>query len=152
MTPRLLLPALILLVAACAAVRPTTPEIAARQELMRANRGALLELGKMANGEAPWNARAAEGHATTLMRNAMMIPAKTEEGTGPESGRTRARPEIWKDWDKFQAAADNLEDQAKAVLTFARAGDEAGARARYGALEQACDACHRQFMFPEFPR
>lgn len=137
---------------ACAATRPTTPEIAARQELMRANRGALIEIGKMTSGEAAWDQRAAERHATTLMRNAVMIPARTEEGTGPESGRTRARPEIWKDWNRFQAAADNLEDQSKAMLDLARANNEAGVRARFAALEQACDGCHKPFMFAEFPR
>lgn len=138
--------------AACSAMRPTTPEIAARQELMRSNRAALIELGKMASGESAWSQAAAERHATTLMRNAVMIPAKTEEGTGGESGRTRARPEIWTAWDKYQAAADNLEDQSKAVLDFARANNEAAARTRFGALEQACDTCHKQFMFAEFPR
>jgi cytochrome c556 len=139
-------------IVACAAPRPTTPEIAARQELMRSNRGALIELGKMASGEAAWDQRAAERHAATLMRNAVMIPAKTEEGTGPESGRTRARPEIWQTWEKFQAAADNLEDQSKAILDLARANNEAAVRSRFAALEQACDGCHKPFMFPEFPR
>lgn len=137
---------------ACSATRPTTPEIAARQELMRSNRAALLELGKMAGGETAWSQAAAERHATTLMRNAVMIPAKTEEGTGGESGRTRARPEIWKAWEKYQAAADNLEDQSRVVLDLTRANNEAATRARFATLEQACDACHKQFMFPEFPR
>lgn len=150
--PRHVALAALAVVAACAAAPTTTPEIAARQELMRSNRAALIELGKMASGEAAWDARAAERHAGTLMRNAVMIPANTEEGTGPESGRTRARPEIWAQWEKFQAAADNLEDESKAVLDLAKAGNEAAARTRFAALEQACDGCHKPFMFPEFPR
>ncbi len=144
--------AAILLLAACAATKPTTPEIAARQELMRSNKAALIELGKITSGETPWNAAAAQRHATTLMSNAVMIPAKTEKGTGGESGHTRARPEIWPDWDKFQAAADNLEDESKAMLDLAKASNAAGVRARFAALEKACDACHTRFMFPEFPR
>ncbi len=141
-----------LLVAACATMKPTTPEIAARQELMRSNKAALIELGKLASGETAWNAEAASRHAGTIMSNAVMIPAKTEKGTGGESGRTRARPEIWPDWDNFLVAAEKLEDESKAVLDLAKAGNEAGVRARFAAVEKACDACHQRFMFPEFPR
>ncbi len=134
------------LVAACAAVKPPTPEIVARQELMRSNKAALTELGKMTTGEARWDQAAAIRHTTSLMRNAQMIAAKTEKGTGPESGRTRARPEIWTDWDNFLVAAEKLEDESKAVLDLARANDEAAVRARFGTIEKACDSCHKPFM------
>jgi cytochrome c556 len=144
--------AALVLAAACTAMKPTTPEIQARQELMRSNKAALVELGRMTTGEAPWNQAAAIRHSTTLMNNAVMIPAKTEKGTGGESGRTRARPEIWPDWDKVQAASDTLEDEAKAVLDLAKANNEAGVRTRFASVEKACDSCHTRFMFPEFPR
>lgn len=144
--------AAILVVAACATMKPTTPEIVARQELMRSNKVALIELGKITSGETAWNAEAASRHAGTIMNNAVMIPAKTEKGTGGESGRTRARPEIWPDWDNFLVAAEKLEDESKAVLDLARANNEAGARARFAGVEKACAACHMRFMFPEFPR
>lgn len=144
--------AAVFLIAACAAMKPTTPEIAARQELMRSNKAALIELGKITSGEAPWSAEAAQRHATTVVNNAAMIPAKTEKGTGPESGRTRARPEIWTDGDAFLHAAWNVEDQARGILNLARANNEAGVRTRLTQLEKDCDACHRRFMFPEFPR
>jgi cytochrome c556 len=142
-----------LLVAACAtAMKPTTPEIAARQELMRSNKAALIELGKITSGEAPWSAEAAQRSATTIMNNAAAIPALTGKGTGPESGRTRARPAIWNDFDGFERAAWNVEDLAQSIVTLARAGDEASVRARVTRLEKDCDACHMRFMFPEFPR
>ncbi len=144
--------AAVALLAACTAMTPTTPEIAARQELMRSNKAALTELGKLTSGERPWNAAAATSHAEQLIRNAQTIAARTAKGTGGESGRTRARPEIWTDWDRFQIAAENLEDQAKGIFNLARANNEAGVRARVGMLEKDCDSCHRRFMFPEFPR
>ncbi len=109
-------------------------------------------LGSIASGETARNAEAAARHADRLMRNAQMIGAKTEKGTGGESGRTRARPEIWTDWDRILVAAENLEDESKALLDLARANNESGARARFGAVEKACDACHKRLMCPEFPR
>jgi len=141
----------VLAVAACATVTPTQ-RIQARQELMRANKAALIELGKITSGEAPWNAEAAQRLAMTIISNAEKIPALAEKGTGPESGRTRARPAIWTDFDSFERAAWNLEDQGRGILTLARAGDETGVRARVTRLEKDCDACHSRFMFPEFPR
>ena len=142
-----------LLVAACAtAMKPTTPEIAARQELMRSNKAALIELGKITSGEAPWNAAAAQRFATTITNNAARIPDLAGKGTGPEGGRTRARPAIWSDFDSFERAAWNVEDRSRGILALALAGDEAGVRARVTQLEKECDACHQRFMFPEFPR
>ncbi len=139
-----------LAVAACAAT--PAERIQARQDLMRSNKAALIELGKITSGEAPWNAEAAQRLATTISSNAETIPALFEKGTGPESGRTRARPEIWADPDNFLRAAWNVEDQGRGILTLARAGDEAGVRARVTRLEKDCDGCHSRFMFPEFPR
>jgi cytochrome c556 len=139
-----------LAVAACAAT--PAERIQARQELMRSNKAALVELGKITSGEAPWNAQAAQRFAMTVINNAQRIPALTEKGTGPESGRTRARPTIWTDFDNFERAAWNIEDQARGILTLARLGDEAGVRARLTRLEKDCDGCHSRFMFSEFPR
>lgn len=139
-----------LAVAACAAT--PAERIQARQDLMRSNKAALIELGKITSGEAPWNAEAAQRFAVTVISNAVRIPTLTEKGTGPESGRTRARPEIWTDPDNFEKAAWNIEDQARGILALARLGDEAGVRARLTRLEKDCDGCHSRFMFPEFPR
>lgn len=141
----------VLAVAACATATPAE-RIQARQELMRSNKAALIELGKITSGEAPWNAAAAQRFAMTISSNAATIPALTEKGTGPEGGRTRARPEIWTDPDNFLRAAWNVEDQAQGIFNLARAGDEAGVRARLTRLEKDCDGCHTRFMFPEFPR
>lgn len=142
---------IVLAAAACATATPTE-QIQARQELMRANKAALIELGKITSGEAPWNAEAAQRFAATISSNAAKIPALAEKGTGPEGGRTRARPAIWNDFDSFERAAWNVEDRSRGILALALAGDEAGVRARVTQLEKECDACHSRFMFPEFPR
>lgn len=146
------LPAVVLLVLAACATATPAERIQARQELMRANKAAVIELGKITSGEAPWNAEAAQRLAATISSNAAVIPTLTGKGTGPESGRTRARPEIWTDGDSFLRAAWNVEDQGRGIFDLARTGDEAGVRVRLTQLEKDCDACHRRFMFPEFPR
>lgn len=143
--------AALVLLTACALATPAE-RIQARQELMRSNKAALIELGRITSGEAPWSADAAQRLAATISRNAAAVEALTEKGTGPESGRTRARPEIWMDRDGFLRAAWNVEDQGQGILDLARAGNEAGVRARLTQLEKDCDSCHRRFMFPEFPR
>lgn len=142
---------IVLAAAACATATPTE-QIQARQELMRANKAALIELGKFTSGEAPWNAVAAQRFATTITNNAARIPDLAGKGTGPEGGRTRARPAIWNDFDSFERSAWNVEDRSRGILALALAGDEAGVRARVTQLEKECDACHQRFMFPEFPR
>ena len=46
-------------------------------------------------------------------------------GTGPEAGKTRALPEIWKRPDDFVAAQKVFSDAAPKLLAAANSGDVA---------------------------
>ena len=66
-------------------------------------------------------------------------------GTGPEAGKTGAKPEIWKTPQDFAAKLSAFQ---KASLVFNAAdssGDMNAAKARYADLGGTCKACHDKY-------
>jgi cytochrome c556 len=68
-------------------------------------------------------------------------------GTGPEAGKTGAKPEIWQPQNKADFAA-KLGAFQRAALVFnaaAASGDLNAAKARYADLGGTCKACHDKY-------
>ena len=68
-------------------------------------------------------------------------------GTGPERGKTGAKPEIWLAQNKADFAA-KLAAFQRAAATFnaaAVSGDMSTAKARYADLSGTCKACHDKY-------
>jgi cytochrome c556 len=70
-------------------------------------------------------------------------------GTGPEAGKTRALPEIWKRPEDFKAAQKVFSDAAPKLLAAANASDLSAVKSTYGDLGKACKNCHDTFRSPE---
>lgn len=66
-------------------------------------------------------------------------------GTGPDLGKTGAKPEIWQNPEDFTAKLHNFQDAAKAFNAAAMSGDVGATKAKFGELGQACKACHDKY-------
>ena len=66
-------------------------------------------------------------------------------GTGPDLGKTGAKPEIWQTPDDFIAKLHNFQGAAKAFNAAAMSGDAAATKAKFGELGQTCKACHDKY-------
>ena len=66
-------------------------------------------------------------------------------GTGPELGKTGAKPEIWQKPHDFKAKLHNFQVAARAFNSAARAGDLTAIKARYADLGGTCKACHDDY-------
>jgi len=64
------------------------------------------------------------------------------KGTGPELGKTGAKPEIWQKPQDFAAKLRGFQAAAQAFNAAARSGDMAAIKARYADLGGSCKACH----------
>lgn len=73
-----------------------------------------------------------------------MFPA----GTGADKLKTRARPEIWRDWDTFQATAGKLVAETAKLVEVSKSGDFEAFKAQYAAVGKVCSACHEPFRMP----
>jgi cytochrome c556 len=70
-------------------------------------------------------------------------------GTGPDVGKTRAKPEIWQKPEDFANKAHDFGVAANQFDVAAKSGDLAQINATFGALGKACKACHDLYRAPE---
>jgi len=114
-----------------------------RQAAMTLQGKYLGPIGGMLKGAAPYNADVVAINATFLENLARMA----WDGFQPSTSdvKSAAKPEIYKDAAKFKAAADALEAATAKLGAVARAKDEAGVRASFGAVAKACGSCHDDF-------
>jgi len=77
------------------------------------------------------------------------IPAMFPPGTGPDVGKTRAKPEIWKQQAVFLRKSRDFAVAARAIDAAAKTGDLNKVMALHEDVDKACDACHKPFRAPE---
>ena len=66
-------------------------------------------------------------------------------GTGPELGKTGAKPEIWQKPQDFAAKLRNFQAAAQVFQAAANAGDANAIKGRYADLVHTCSACHDSY-------
>ena len=87
---------------------------------------------------------------TALMaRTAAQIPGMFPVGTGPDVGKTRAKPEIWAQQNNFHGKSREFLAATLAIDAAARAGDLNKVMALHERVDQACKACHDPFRAPK---
>lgn len=80
----------------------------------------------------------ANAMAHLAARSGKWFPA----GTGPEVGKTGARPEIWQKPADFAAKTRDFQAASKALQQAAARGDLAAVKSGYARLGGTCKACH----------
>lgn len=85
------------------------------------------------------------GAAEKIQADAAKIAALFPPGSTHE--KSRAKPEIWTDWAKFEEGTKELGVKAGALVVAAKSkGDvPAAAKAMFG----SCKSCHEQFRLPD---
>ena len=130
---------LVLVAGMAFAADATDPTVKARQNLMGANGAAAKALGGMAGGEVAFDAVAAEAAKAALVANSADIAAKFE--IQAEDPASKAKADIWTNWDDFAAKSKTLGDAATALDASTLEGVQAG----MGAIGGACKACHTAY-------
>ena len=115
-----------------------------RQAVMTLQGKYLGPIGGMLKGNIPYNADVVAVNATFLENLARMPWDGFDASTQGE--KSRAKPEIYKEWAKFRAAADTLEAETAKLGAVARAKNEAGVRAAFGGVAKACGSCHDAYQ------
>lgn len=114
-----------------------------RQSLMTLIGWNFGPLGDMVKGKAPFDAAefAKRAERVAVMSEQVM------EGFPKDSLRKEsyAKPEIWTNWDDFQAKAKDLSTEAKLLADIAKANDEAKDKEQFKKVAAACKACHDKY-------
>lgn len=125
-----------------AQMKPETA-IKLRQSAMKLLGYNFYSIGAMLNNKKPYNKDEA-------IRNASRVEALSTQPyeffiAGTDKGDTMAKPEIWKDANKFKAAAEKMQGEVAKLAQVVRTGDMAALKTQYGVAAKACDACHDDF-------
>jgi cytochrome c556 len=94
----------------------------------------------MANGRIPFDAKAAVDNAEIATMMSKLPYAGFVDGT--DKGDTKAKPEIWAERDKFNAAATKMQDEMVKLNAAAKTGDVAVIKTAAGDVGKACKGCH----------
>ena len=123
--------------------------------VMRARHDHYEEMGKAMKGIGN-ELKASSPSVETIQRHAALIAGYGPqllgwfpEGSGPEAGRTRAKPEIWSDAETFRQRAQAFRTEAAEFQQAAQTGDVAAIRAAQAELGDTCKNCHDRFRGPE---
>ncbi|MCB6177744.1 cytochrome c [Rhodobacter sp. Har01] len=139
-TKLVLVGALLAAGAAFAEGEATDPAAKAREAVMQAVGMNVGTLGKMAKGEMPYDAAAAEAAKAAIVTAAGGIAAAFE-AQGGEDPTSEAKPEIWANWDDFLKNADAL----KVAAEGADVSSAEAIGASMGTLGGACKDCHTDY-------
>ena len=102
-------------------------------------------IGAMASGKAPFDAAAA-ANAEIVATMSKLPYAGFIDGTS--SGETRAKPEIWTERAKFDAAASKMQEEVAKLNVVAKSGNLEQIKVAFGAAGQSCKACHDNYQKP----
>ena len=81
-----------------------------------------------------------------LINLAKKLPSLFPEGSGNPPFSNAASPEIWKNLNDFNAAADALITEMNKVVLFLKAGDTLSAQQQFGNMMRVgCGTCHSKF-------
>jgi cytochrome c556 len=101
-------------------------------------------IGAVVQGKAPYDAKTTAENASVVLAMSTLPFSAFGEGTD-KGGNTKAKPEIWKEADKFQAAAKDMQAQVVKLDAAARSGNLDAIKAAFGDTGKACKACHDNY-------
>ena len=117
-----------------------------RKAVMQGIVGHIKALGAVAKGKAKADAGTVV-HAMALDELSASVKFLFPKGSG--GGDSRSKPEIWTEWDKFEAAAHALSAATPALVAAAKTGDAGQIGAAIGPVGKACGGCHKPFRKPK---
>jgi cytochrome c556 len=97
----------------------------------------------MANGKAPFDAKAAAENAE--IANAMASLPFVAFVPGSDKGDTRAKPELWTDMEKVKAGAKTMQDAMAKFNVAAKGGNLDTIKAAVGDVGKSFKACHDDY-------
>ncbi|HWO41164.1 MAG TPA: cytochrome c [Candidatus Eisenbacteria bacterium] len=90
-----------------------------------------------------------ETKAKDLMGTAEKIPELFPKGS--TKGKTKAKAEIWENWDDFTKKAKALKSAASDLAAAAKSKDHAAVEAKVKEVSGACSGCHKSFRAEKYP-
>ena len=101
-------------------------------------------LGAMANGKAPFDAKAAQDNADIVATLAHLPWVAFGPGTD-KGARTKAKPNIWTEQVKFKEHADKMQKATMQLAAAAKTNNLDNLKVAFGDAAKTCKACHDNY-------
>ena len=124
----------------------TAGPIEDRQAAMKSNGKAIGALVAIMKGEAAYDAGVVKTNTDILLSDFGVLMKSVPEGSDKGAVETWAKPEIWSDMEGFKKVGS---DAVAAVTALGATTDEAGFKAAFPAVGEACKNCHEKFRRPK---
>lgn len=115
-----------------------------RKAVMKSIGGHMGAMAGIVKGKVSYPASHVALHAQGLNASSKLIADAFKANVTPTKA-TRAKPDIWKEWNKFVAAAKAMETESDKLAQVAKGGDMVAIKAQFGALGKSCGGCHKPF-------
>lgn len=134
--------------AAAASAEDVANVVKQRQDLMKQQGRELVAVRNYLQGKG--DQAAAVSALALVAKSVPTVPNYFPPGSGmgEVSVKTRAKPEIWREHDKFLQDAKTVSAQIAALDTAVKAEDKTKAEALFKEIN-FCDACHKTFRAPQ---
>ena len=143
--------AVVLVDAAVAAKPPTKPAALKLMHERHENMEAIGKAVKIANralrSDSP-DLQAIRSSAASIAGFAPKARAWFPAGTGPDVGKTMAKPAIWQNPADFRRKMDDFNTAARSFNVAAKGGDLPRIRSAFANLGKTCKACHEPYRTP----
>jgi cytochrome c556 len=100
-------------------------------------------VGAVVKGEKPYDKAAVEADVAVIETMSRLPWSAFPEGS--DLANSKAKPEIWKEQEKFKAAADKMQSEVGKLSVAAKSGDLNAIKTAFGAVGQSCKACHDNY-------
>jgi cytochrome c556 len=144
---------LLLLVVVCLALPLTGAQaqsdeafVQYRQKIMSSQGASMGAISDTLKNKLPY-----QDHISTHARDIAAISALIGEAFKKQvtEGKTDAKPEIWKEWEKFVAAAEALSNESSKLATVAQSGSTEAIADQVKKVGDACGNCHKPYRKPK---
>ena len=140
---KIAIPALLITATGVALAQFQKPEdaIKYRQSVMTVMANHFGRIGPVVKGEAPYN-------KDEVAKNAALVATLstlTWQAYGPGTEGGKGQPEIWTDSAKFKTANEKFQSATAELNVAAQSGNLDNVKKAFGAVGQACKACHDDF-------
>lgn len=100
-------------------------------------------VGAVVKGEKPYDKAAVEADVAIVEMMSKLPWAAFPAGSA--TADSKAKPEIWKEQEKFKAASEKMQAEVAKLSTAAKSGDLGMIKTAFGAAGQSCKACHDDY-------
>lgn len=130
---------------AAAQFRNAEAAVKYRQSVMQVQGFHLGRIFAMANGRIPFDAKVVAEDAMVL-DTIDKLPFKAFGDGTDKVTNSRAKPAIWTERAKFDAAALKMADEVTKLNAAAKTGNQEAIKAAVGAVGASCNACHDDYQ------